>query len=720
VPESRESKSSVGRSSRGSCAPEEIDAIFAGLVEHAGEAIALFEEPAGRDGESAGLRLLRANRAFFDLAGRSPEEAIDHPLAEVVPDSADGPLADLLAPVADGSEPLRRELYIERWDRHLSLVAFAPQSGLLATVFTDRTAGKRMEQDLRLRTAYFEELFERSPLGIVLLDNEDRIIDSNRGFEELFGFTKGETLGRKVNSLIVRPGRDEEASVLSTRVLGGEVLDVERVRQHKDGRLVDVRILAHPVHLDEEQIAIYGIYSDISHQKRDLLTGLPNRMSFAQLLESEEIHIASSNKGLSAVLVILILGLRDFNDTYGLQAGDHLLIAVAERLRARLEEREGTVPARIGSNKYAVLQLDLVDVGSAEGLARRLLTEFARPFRVGDREVHVGASIGVALAVPDTDPDRLLRQAERAARRALAESPNSFGFHTSDMDDDVRSRMSMGQRLYGALDREELKLDYQLQVDLDSGEHGLFRICGVEALLRWRDGDGRPIAGPSEFIPVAEATGQIVRIGEWVLRSACAQARAWNDETGLDIPVAVNLSPVQFKDEQLLDKVRGALQASGLPHRLLELEITERLLMEPTPHVKRTLERLAELGVRFALDDFGKGHSSWGYLRRDDLSLGKIKIDKSILDGLESTERDAALLSVMATLGRKLGVTVCAEGVERPRQIEFLVAEGCHQAQGFLLSRPVGPVEVRRLLRRGMIRLDLSEEDADEATAQGA
>jgi len=665
---------------------------YRNIFKHSPGAYSLHEVITDGQGQPVDFKYLEVNQSFERLMGIRADDVLGRLASEIFPGLETEPLVEIFGRVAEEQEPMRFEHYSDSLQKHLDISTFSPRQGQFATIISDVTECKRTEEALRLRTAYFEQLFESSPLGIVLLDNDDRVVECNQGFEQLFGFLREEARGRSISTLIVRDEELTDASILSEKVLQGELVDAEGVRYRKDGAPVDVRILAHPIHVDDRQIGIYGIYSDISRRKRDALTRLVNRSTFMERLEME-LQRATREDKLTAVLALDLDHLKDVNDTYGLGVGDSVLQAVAHRLRQTL--RVGASIARLGGDEFGVLQMDLADVGNAAGLARRLLSSLDEPFEIDDHRIHVRASMGIAIAPAGSvvGSKQLVAQAERALAEAKSEGRSRFKFHAAHMDREVQARMLLGQELHGAIDRDELYLLYQPQIALPD-----LRLVGVEALLRWRHPTGQKV-GPDRFVPIAEASGVIVPIGNWVLRTACAQAVEWQKSCHRAVPVAVNLSAVQFKDPTFADTVVDALEESGLAPELLELELTERILVEATDTVTRTLDRLQDLGVSLALDDFGKGYSSMEYVRL--LPLQKIKIDRSFVRNLDADSSDAAIVSAITVLGSKLGLTVLAEGVERQSQLDLLAQEGCHEIQGFYFSPPVSPQEVTKLMLEG-------------------
>ncbi len=665
---------------------------YRNIFNHSSSGYSLHEVVVDSGGEPVDYRFVEMNQAYRELmkVNGTPLEGT------LTSESAIGLDVSLLqrvfGRVSKTEQPVRFEHYSEDLGKYLDISAFSPKSGQIATIYSDITAKKHAEEALRLRTVYFKHLFESSPLGIVLLDNDDQIVEVNESFEALFGYAREEVRGKPINSLIVADSQVAEATVLSKQVFEGDLVDAESVRYRKDGSPVDVRILAHPIRMDGHQVGIYGIYSDISRRKRDELTNLVNRRTFMERLETELSR--ADGEGVSTAVLILDLDhLKDVNDTYGLSVGDAVLQAVAARLQATL--RQATSIARMGGDEFGVLQVEIRDVGNAAGLARRLLDALKEPFEIEAHRIHVGASIGIAVAPAASleGAKQLVSRAERALAQAKKEGHSSFVFHTERMNREVQERMLLGQELHGAIDRDEFYLVYQPQIALPSR-----RIVGVEALLRWRHPRGKEV-GPGTFVPVAEASGVIVPIGDWVIRSACRQAVSWQTDFSPGIPVAVNLSAIQFKNPGFADSVVDALEQSGLSPELLELELTERILVESTGTVRDALRRLRGLGVRFTLDDFGKGYSSLGYLRQ--MPLQKLKIDRSFVMNLESNSSDAAIVSAITVLGTKLGLKVLAEGVERQSQLDLLAGEGCHEIQGFFFSPPVAPEDVSRMMTMG-------------------
>jgi len=388
-------------------------------------------------------------------------------------------------------------------------------------------------------------------------------------------------------------------------------------------------------------------------------------------------------------VALLVLGLDNFktvNDTLGHGVGDKLLRGVAKRLRSALREQD--VLARLNSDEFAIMQSGVTRPEDAALLARRLLDAVGEPFLLDGHSVTIGASIGIAVSPGDGDEaDKLLKHADMALSRAKNEFRGKFSFFEAEMDARAQSRRKIETELRDAIRNDLLRPHYQPLVDLSTG-----RIAGFEALVRWPHPE-RGMVAPGEFIPVAEETGLIGAVGGLMLRRACMDAAQWPDE----VRVAVNLSPLQFRVGNLLTQVMDILKETGLAPTRLELEITETLVLEKSGDVLATLHALRSAGVRISMDDFGTGYSSLSYLRS--FPFDKIKIDQSFVRDLGSNRDAQAIVRSIISLGKGLGVTITAEGVETEAELSCLRNEGCHEGQGFLFSRARPNAEIVNLLK---------------------
>jgi diguanylate cyclase (GGDEF)-like protein len=387
-----------------------------------------------------------------------------------------------------------------------------------------------------------------------------------------------------------------------------------------------------------------------------------------------------------AILVIDLDRFKEVNDSLGHSVGDRLLKAVADRLRAEL--REGAMIARLGGDEFAIFA-DVTNAAiEAAAIAERVQMLLSAPFDLGDHQMLVGSSVGIAIAPSDgTDPDGLLKSADLALYRAKSDGRGTHRFFEPEMNRLIQARRELERDLRGALVNCQFELHYQPFVDLQSG-----KIAGCEALLRWH----HPMRGtisPVDFIGLAEETGLIAPIGEWVLRNACAEAAKWPDH----VRIAVNLSPAQFKSAQLVSTVLGALATSGIPPQRLELEVTESVMIEDCEAALRTLRQLHGLGVRIAVDDFGTGYSSLSFLRK--YPFDKIKIDRTFVTELSAASGDSrAIVRAVVHLALSLGKTTTAEGVETKELFDLVRSEGCTEVQGYFISQPRPCADIAELL----------------------
>ena len=422
----------------------------------------------------------------------------------------------------------------------------------------------------------------------------------------------------------------------------------------------------------------------IQHLARhDALTELPNRIQFLEEMSNSEASIERGEK--AAVLCIDFDHFKSVNDTLGHAIGDKLLKQASARLWGTT--RETDVLARLGGDEFSLLLRPIERPGDAAAIAERIVKTMSSPFAIDGHQIVIGASVGIAVAPQDGETtDVLMKNADMALYRAKSEGRSTYHFFEKDMDAAIQKRRMIEAGLRAALQLNELRVVFQPLVGLKEN-----RVTCLEALLRWNHGESGNIS-PAEFIPVAEETGLIVPIGEWVLREACEAAVGWPTE----VRVAVNLSPVQFKNKRLFETVHAILAEAGLPPTRLELEITESLLLNDSEQTLQTLHRLRAIGVRISMDDFGTGYSSLSYLRS--FPFDKIKIDRSFMRDLESRGDSLAIIKAVIGLGHSLGMSTTAEGVETEEQLKAVREQGCNEVQGFLFSPPLEASQVAALL----------------------
>ncbi len=430
--------------------------------------------------------------------------------------------------------------------------------------------------------------------------------------------------------------------------------------------------------------------------RHDALTDLPNRIEFLDQMAKAEAGLARGE--MAAVLYIDLDHFKAVNDTLGHAVGDEVIKQASARLWGTT--RETDILARLGGDEFALLMRPVEDAADAARVADRIIKSIAAPFMIGGQQIEIGASVGIAVGPGDGEKtDTLVKNADLALYKAKSEGRSTYHFFESGMDAALQQRRSIEAGLRMALQRQELRLVYQPLLGLAEN-----RVTCVEALLRW-DHEERTIS-PVEFIPIAEETGLIVPIGEWVLRQACLTAATWPD----DIRIAVNLSAVQFKNRDLVGLVKSALADAKLPATRLELEITESLLLADNETTLKALHDLRAMGVRICMDDFGTGYSSLSYLRS--FPFDKIKIDRSFMADLTSRGDSQAIIKAVIGLGQSLGMSTTAEGVETEEQLAMVRSQGCDEVQGFLFSPPLAPAALANLLHSELAKLQIRRKKA--------
>jgi diguanylate cyclase (GGDEF)-like protein len=561
---------------------------------------------------------------------------------------------------------------------------------------------KRLEQARR----ELEVTLDHMSQGIMMIDKDANVALMNRQAVNLLGLPEAMIAQRPSFGALVayqrargefRPGGraadpDQHPSIGAALVT--PVLDsYERTRP--DGTVLEVR----SVHLPDG--GFVRTFTDISERKHserkiahmahhDALTGLANRVLLHSKVEIALERQRRENEGF-ALLLLDLDRFKPVNDTFGHAAGDELLRCVAQRLAACV--RETDTVARLGGDEFAILQVATSDRDSVEALAQRVIDVVSAPYLLDGHPATVGVSIGIVRSADCPQRAQLFHNADLALYRVKSQGRNGYRLFEPEMDATAQARRRTEDELRQALERDEFEIFYQPMLSLADG-----MITTVEALLRWNH-PARGRIAPDQFMSIAEDIGLMPRIDDWVLKTACAQAALWPGE----IVVAVNLSPAIFIRETLVDSVRTALAAVSLPARRLEVEISERIMLQEESRTLAHLRALRDLGVRVALDDFGVAHSSLSDLRM--FSFDKIKIDRSFVAEMEISQESAAIIAAIATLGRSLGAETTAEGVETQLQADLVRAAGCTEAQGYLYSRPVPAAEIRALLNQAGARM---------------
>jgi diguanylate cyclase (GGDEF)-like protein/PAS domain S-box-containing protein len=613
--------------------------------------------------------------------------------------------------VLETLEPGRFDEYGNVQGSYLHLDVFkAPlldeQGRLLGTVGCGRdvTRERQLEQEQgmiqkQLRLAY--SVFKNSSEGIVVTDHEETILLVNQAFSEVTGYSTAEILGQTPR-LLKSERHDPDfyqtmwRSLQETGQWRGEIWN-----RRKNGEIYPELLSVNAVRDGQGQVCNYvAVFTDISKMKyaedqleylawRDPLTDLPNRHMACSYL-AQALGRAQRSGHLLALLCLGLDRFKDINDCFGHTTGDSLLHQVSLRLRERM--RQADMVARLGSDEFIILLEDLTDYTRIGQVADDIIALLREPFvQEEGSELQIGTSIGIALFPHHGQTNmELLQRSEAALFQAKQQGRSCYAFYTEAMTHKAIERVQLGIRLRRAIELHELQVVYQPQTELESGA-----IVGAEALMRWQSRE-LGIISPARFIPLAEELGCIAEMGEWILREVCRQGRIWLDQGLRPVTLAVNLSPIQFQQEDIKQTVAGILAETCFPAELLELELTESALMQQGRRTIELLKNLRELGVRLALDDFGTGYSSLAYLKHFPLHL--LKIDKSFIDEIHLDTKDMQLVSTIILMAKSMGFKVLAEGVELQQQLDTLKGLKCDLYQGYLKSKPLQPHEFAVLL----------------------
>ncbi len=561
----------------------------------------------------------------------------------------------------------------------------------------DISERRLLADSLRESEARYQALFEHSIDAVLLMRADGKILSANRQACRLLGYTESELRARGREGLTEPNDPRVTAMVEEHRREGGTRGELNMRR--KDGSWVPVQISSTTFRDRSGKLCASLIIRDITDRKRaeehieylayhDELTGIPNRAHFQRAFgEAIALH---QRQGLKSALMVVDLDrFKNINDIIGHKAGDELLKQIASRLRACL--RDTDVLARLGGDEFVILMQDAASMEAIGAVAHKILAATARPLIIDEQEFLITASIGISTSPHDgTDLHTLLRNSDVAMYRVKESGKNGFQFFSPDMGAQGRERLSIESALGRALERSEFTLHFQPKMQVCSRN-----IAGMEALVRWQNPD-KGMMQPADFIAIAEETGMIVPIGDWVLTEACRQGQALRGAGHENLRVAVNLSVRQLFDDSLALRVSGALERTGFPAKNLELEITESMVMRDAEGAVKVLQTLRDTGVRIAIDDFGTGYSSLAYLKR--FPIDCVKIDRSFIRDLPSDRDDASITRGIIAMAHNMQLEVVAEGVETVPQFEFLHTHGCDEIQGFLFSKPLGAEAFGRFL----------------------
>ncbi len=595
-------------------------------------------------------------------------------------------------------EPLNRLLHSIRMTKHGRLRRpvewnSSDELGLLIREYNEMVAlqGQAQEEAQR-KQALLEATLHNIGQGICLFDQDLNLMVWNERYIELLNLPRDLVKeGTPLSDILRYNGERGEYGDVSIQALISDRVAIARRREPY--RMERTRPNGRVIQVDHNPMPGGGYvatYTDITERKQtearmrhlavhDVLTSLPNRTLFLDRLRQALLSARRFQRGVT-VLFVDLDRFKDINDHFGHDVGDLMIQEMGQRLSRII--RDSDTAARLGGDEFAIIQTDVQNIEDTIALAQRIIDELCQPFDCRGIRLHSTASVGITLFPEDGEnPEQLVKNADMAMYAAKAEGRNNYRFFLPSMHERVKERKTIEEDLRNALEHDQLELYYQPKIDCRTE-----RVVGAEALVRWHHPE-RGLILPGEFISVAEECGLINRLGAWVLEKACRQTRIWRDSSLSDLRIAVNLSPAQFQDAELVDSVTKIVKETALPHGTLELEITESILMNNPEKAVSTLKELKELGVLIAIDDFGTGYSSLNYLKR--FPVTSIKIDRSFVNDIHVDVDDKAIVDAVIGLGHSLNLEVVAEGVEEVEQLVYLQEKGCDFIQGFLFSKPL-------------------------------
>ncbi|MGA9447250.1 MAG: EAL domain-containing protein [Candidatus Sulfotelmatobacter sp.] len=686
----------------------ESEARYRSLFENMLEGFAYCEMLFDDRGRPTDFVYLAVNGAFGTLTGL--RNVVGKKFTDVIPREKDSQpeLFERYGRVVLTGTPERFEIEIKALGMWFSISAYGAGKGCFVATFDNITERKQAEEALLFKTALLEAQAETTIDGILAVDESDHIVLANKQFGRNFEIPD-EQLSTRDDLIVLKHVTDrvEDPDGFIERV---EYLNSHRDEKSRDelrlknGKIFD-RYSAPLVDSRRQYRGRIWYFRDITDRKvaegrvqylayYDALTGLPNRTLLQDRL-TKTLAGARRQKDKVALLFLDLDGFKNINDSLGHAVGDLLLQEIAARLKTW--GREQDTVARLGGDEFLIMLTGIKDVPDVAVAAERLMDAMTAAFVVQGHSLSIGCCIGISI-FPEhgADGETLISRADAAMYSAKEYGRNNFRFFTEDMNTQVVERLTLENSLRLALEKKELFLVYQPQMDIATG-----RITGLEALLRWRHPE-LGLVPPDKFIRIAENSGLIVPIGEWVLRTACSQARKWQDEGFPALTVAVNVSAIQFRQESFGEVIRKVLHETGLPPQYLELELTESLLLTNADLMLSVIQKLKAAGVTLAIDDFGTGYSNFTSLRR--FGVNKLKIDRSFISDVATNPDDSAITAAIINMAKSLRLKVIAEGVENEAQMSFLRAHHCDEIQGYYFSRPLAFDNVADKLRDNVVQ----------------
>jgi diguanylate cyclase (GGDEF)-like protein/PAS domain S-box-containing protein len=696
----------------------EAHSQFLAAAETSLDAFGLFEAVRNNAGEIVDFRFLYVNANAERMVGRPRSDLLGQMLSSVTPIRSTRSMFAKFCKVVDSGEPLNEEFPV----KYDSVKATWLRSQVvklgdgLAVTFSDISEAKATQERYAHLAEFTDSVFQNAPFSIVATDTHGMITAMNVAAEKLTGYGREELVGKAPltvlhderellgRALSINPSATLDKvgfDVLTAGVAAGEMGEQEWTLLRRDGARTPINLAMRAVTTDSGTVSGYvSIAFDITERRQmleyvthlathDQLTGLAGRA----LLQDKTVQAVELARRYGTKVAVFVIDLDHFkriNDSLGHSAGDQLLIEAARRLSRSV--RSTDVVARVGGDEFVVVMPDITTVEDVEQCAANLVARLTPETSIEEHLVQLTASVGVCI-YPDfaADAKHLLKRADSAMYVAKENGRNQYQVFSESMLQETAERLTMEHALRHALANGELTMRYQPQISLTTGV-----VTGMEALLRWT----HPRLGcisPVQFIALAEETGLIVPIGEWAFMTACCEAKALQDELGMDLTVSINLSPRQFRQKNLVHVVENSLMKSGLPAERLQIEITENMLMSNSEDVLGKLQRMRQLGVRISIDDFGTGFCSFSYLLQ--YQVDRLKIDQSFVKKAGTDANAAAVVRTIIAMSHGLNIKVVAEGVETEEQLRFLLRRKCDEAQGYFIARPLAPEEFCEAVR---------------------
>jgi len=691
-------------------------------AESSADSVILYDSVHDDAGEISDFKFIFLNHNAEQMIGKDRDQLLGKDIYEVFPTQRTTDLFERYKRVAETGEPALIEVTSAAFQSEGKPGRYQIQvvklSNGIATTIIDVTARFQHREDLKRALNFNRSIIASSPFSIIVTDKIGTITSVNPAAENMLWYQESDLIGHNCIELHDPQELRQRAVDLSMefntevypdhhvfRIAPEKGLIDEREWTYirKDGSRIPVQLVVTALRDSEECITGYvGIFYDLTERKRaeeyiyhiahhDPLTGLPTRTLLRDRLEVC-IERTRRTQDTLAVMMVDLDNFKRVNDSLGHHAGDTVLCEISKRLQACV--RKSDTVGRMGGDEFVVLLPDLRSDKDAEEICQKLLTAVAQPIRVGKHEIIVTASIGIGLFPGCDDVDSLFKNADFAMYRVKNSGRNGSQVYTHGIGMQGLQQLQMESALRTALEDEEFEILYQPQISFANG-----RMLGMESLLRWNSAEFG-LVGPNTFIPLAEETGLIVSIGEWVLMQSCKEVAALQHRLGVECSVAVNISPRQFQQKDFPATVERALQTSGLKPEQLELEITENLLMVDSEESLEIMQRVRKLGVRFAIDDFGTGFSNMGYITR--FNVDRIKIDRSFVSRCDTDENSRAVTAAIIALAHSLQIEVIAEGVESEQHVHMLRQMACDQAQGYFYSRPLKLVDMQNFSLRNL------------------